>query len=79
MVEEIHPEVRRQMAELTELHREWTLRNAANAQLKPNTASDYGVHHLDVDPPPDADYEFVRRAREIEGCDPDTGEYLGRP
>jgi hypothetical protein len=77
MAHEIHPEVRRRMGELAELHREWTLRHAAEADPKRSGEADYSVHHVDVDPPPDADDEFVRRAREIEGCDPDTGEYLG--
>ncbi|SHN03214.1 hypothetical protein [Cryptosporangium aurantiacum] len=77
MHEEVHPEVFRRMAELAELHYEWSRRHAAAAELKRNSAGDYSVHHLDVDPPAGADDEFIRRAREIEGYDPDTGEYLG--
>ena len=72
-----HPEVRRRMSELAKLHYEWTLRHVAEAELNRNDAADYTVHHVDVDPPPGAEDEFVRRAREIEGCDPETGEYLG--
>jgi len=74
-MEPLHPEVRRRMSELAALHSEWTIRHAADAELRPNDAADYSVHHVDVDPPRGADAEFVRRAREIEGCDPETGEY----
>ncbi|GAA3386874.1 hypothetical protein [Cryptosporangium minutisporangium] len=44
------------------MHYEWSRRHHAEAELRTNSADD----------------EFVRRAREIEGYDPDTGEYLTR-
>ena len=72
------PEVVRRMSELAAMHREWTLRHA-DAEPKSSDAPDYSVHHVDVDPPAGAEDEFVRRARQIEGCDPETGAYPGWP
>jgi hypothetical protein len=62
------------MSALAVLHHEWTLRHVADAELRRNAAPDYSVHHVDVDPPPGADDEFVRRAGEIERSElPDDG------
>ena len=65
--EKPHPEVVRRLAELATLHHEWTLRHASGAEPKPSGATDYSVHHVDVDPPAGADEEVVRRARQIDG------------
>ncbi|MFI5955613.1 hypothetical protein [Cryptosporangium sp. NPDC051539] len=76
-IHDIDPEVKQQLAELAAMHDEWVLKHAAAAQPKPHAADDYGVHHVDVDPPEGADDEYFRRAREIMGYDPDTGDYRG--
>ena len=68
-----HPDVVERMAALARRHHEWTLAHAAEAETQPNGAPDYLVHHVDIDPPPGADDEFVRRAREIEGSDEHVG------
>ncbi len=69
------PERRRKLEALSRLHDEWSERHGATAAFRPDEHpdSDYNLHHVDVDPAPDAEREFLRRAREIMGLDPDSG------
>jgi hypothetical protein len=67
----------RKLMELARWHDEWAKRHTDDGQFRPeehpDPDSDYNVHHIDVDPSPDAEAEFMMRAREIMGLDPRTG------
>lgn len=62
-------------------HDEWQRKHEGRTPLRPDPEradqeSDYGVHYVDVEASSAADWEFTRRARQIMGRDPETGEYL---
>jgi hypothetical protein len=74
MALEMSPDRRRRLEELGRLHSEWVARHVASTPFRPDGAdSDYNVHHVDVEASADAEREFMRRAREIMGLDPETG------
>lgn len=62
------PERRRRLLALSDWHREWSARNqaAASQAFQPRAAaSDYNVHHVDVDASGAAEDEFHARAMQI--------------
>jgi hypothetical protein len=69
------PERRRKLLELAAWHREWSAKHADRTPYRPegDDDSDYNLHHVDLDADPDAEAEFMHRAREIMGLDPETG------
>ncbi len=77
MAVEMDPGRARKLRELAEWHREWSRRHADTASFHPeqhpDAGSDYNVHHVDVDPDPAAEVEYMTRARQIMGLDPETG------
>ncbi|WP_285471704.1 hypothetical protein [Actinoplanes sp. NBRC 101535] len=65
---------------LSAWHAEWVEKHAATTPFRPENhpeGSDYNLHHVDMDASPEADREYVRRAREIMGQDPETGFDIG--
>lgn len=57
-------------------HAEWERKHAATTPFRPERHapdSGYNLHHVDVDASPEADWEYIRRSREIMGLDPETG------
>jgi hypothetical protein len=77
MALQMDPERRRKLEALSRLHDEWETQYAKDAEFRPEQHpegdSDYNVHHVDVDPPADAEREFMHRAREVMGLDRETG------
>ena len=73
----------RKMMELARWHDEWAKTHADDAAFRPDQqsapGSDYNVHNVDVDPSADAEHEFMMRAREIMGLDPETGRRTRPP
>lgn len=65
----------RRLRELAAWHAEWAATWADLAGFHPGEhpkpSSDYNLHHVDLDAPPEALDEYHRRAREIMGIDPD--------
>ncbi|MER7077722.1 ADP-ribosylglycohydrolase [Saccharopolyspora kobensis] len=76
----------RRSTKVGELHREWSSRVEAHAEFRPQgrkEGSDYNLHYVDIDSPPEVLIDFDMRSREIEGRhperklripDPDPGE-----
>lgn len=57
-------------------HAKWERKHAATTPFRPEQhpeGSGYNLHHVDVDAPPEADWEYIKRSREIMGLDPETG------
>jgi hypothetical protein len=74
MALQMDPERRRKLMELAEWHREWQKNHGVDdVEFVPENADDYPDRRY---PTPEQDREFMRRAREILGQDPDTGRYL---
>ncbi|WP_187764733.1 ADP-ribosylglycohydrolase family protein [Saccharopolyspora spinosa] len=72
----------RQSNKLGNWHSDWSKRYEDRAEFREEervSPSDYNLHYLDVNPPMDAALNFDRRAREIDGCDPDTKRQLPDP
>ncbi len=68
------PERRRMMMELAAWHREWQARHDVDdVEFVPEDAADQPGSRY---PSAEADREFMHRAREILGQDPETGRYL---
>jgi hypothetical protein len=59
------------LRKLAAWHDEWVAKWADRAGFHPEDHpkpdSDYSLHHVDLDAPPEAQEEFYRRAREITG------------
>lgn len=70
----MHPERRRRLVALGDLHREWSAKHqqrttaAFDASDRPDE-SDYNLHHVDVDASGAAEDEFHAQARRIMGID----------
>lgn len=63
-------------------HSEWTKRTVDRADFRPQgrkEGSDYNLHYVDVEAPFDAEIDFDRRAREIQGHHPRKGGRLPDP
>ncbi|WP_229071629.1 hypothetical protein [Actinoplanes sp. DH11] len=57
-------------------HGEWQRRHAGSTPFRPELHAadpDYNLHHVDLEASSEADHEFLVRAREIMGLDPETG------
>jgi hypothetical protein len=68
------PERQRRLRELAELHARWqAVHRVDDADFTPEGADSANRRS----PSPEAQREFMRRAREIMGLDPDTGHYRG--
>jgi hypothetical protein len=67
------PDRIRRLRELAEWHDEWVKKWADRAgfhpQEHPRQDSDYNLHHVDLDAPPEAQQEFYERAQQIMGLD----------
>lgn len=61
----------RRLKELADWHAEWVAKWAGRAgfhpEEHPKPGSDYNLHHVDLDAPPEALDEYYRRADEIMG------------
>jgi hypothetical protein len=60
-------------------HAQWEERYAASTPFRPELhpdSEDYNLHYVDLEASDEAQIEYVRRAREIMGLDPETGEWL---
>ncbi|GAA3805454.1 ADP-ribosylglycohydrolase family protein [Amycolatopsis tucumanensis] len=70
-------EARRRSRKMSDWHYEWTMRHVDRApfgmEQRPE-GSDYNLHHLEVDPPADAEAEYLQRQREIMLADHGTGQ-----
>jgi hypothetical protein len=70
------PRLRKLMA-VARWHDEWARKHADDGDFRPEEHpephSDYAVHHLEVDASPEVEAEFMLKAREIMGLDPQTG------
>jgi hypothetical protein len=74
MALQMDPERRRKLMELAAWHREWRGKHGVDdVEFVPDDAADHPDRRY---PSPEQDREFMRRAREIMGQDPDTGLYL---
>jgi hypothetical protein len=68
------PERRRMLMELAAWHREWQTRHDVDdVEFVPEDAADHPERKY---PTAEAEREFMHRAREIMGQDPETGRYL---
>ncbi|WP_328343229.1 hypothetical protein [Micromonospora sp. NBC_00421] len=68
------PERQRRLRELAELHARWQSEHRVDdAEFTPEGADSANRRS----PSPQAQREYLRRAREIMGLDPDTGHYRG--
>ncbi|MGA8112315.1 MAG: hypothetical protein WCA46_01495, partial [Actinocatenispora sp.] len=80
MAARMDPERARKLQALAAWHREWSEKHADTADFRPegypDAESDYNLHHVDVHPDPAAEAEFMTRARQIMGLDPETGRSL---
>ena len=67
----VRPERRRRLVELARWHDEWQRRHGVDdVEFTPEDAADHPERHY---PDAAAEREFVHRAREILGQDPETG------
>lgn len=74
MALKMDPERRRMMMELAAWHRKWQAKHDVDdTDLVPEDAADHPERRY---PSAEADREFMYRAREILGQDPETGRYL---
>ena len=81
-VQEVSPLVQRRQRKLSDWHYEWSMRHKNDASFHPEgrkTPSDYNQHYVDINPPREIENEFHRRANEIMGNDPETGDFLDPP
>ncbi|QUH01727.1 ADP-ribosylglycohydrolase family protein [Saccharopolyspora erythraea] len=72
----------RRSGKVSRWHADWTKRNEKRSDFRPQgrkEGSDYNLHYVDMDAPLEAQIDFDRRVREIDGRDPDTGRLMPAP